>query len=191
MDGRSLGARGASGDREGAGDHRRTARGPASNFGTSSSSAVSSALPTASISRSPWLYWRSSRLRASRVASIPGRACGTPPCVNLLLALLFFSWDVGDTIWRYSVAATAVFAVIILVLQYSLLVESPIWLARKGASGRSGDRDDPHLRSASRGCSSRRSHPGPQSGASRYRQSAAGSPRRLSAAHDPCGDRPD
>ncbi len=55
----------------------------------------------------------------------------TAVCTNLLLALLFFSWDVGDTIWRYSVAATAVFAVIILVLQYSLLVESPIWLARK------------------------------------------------------------
>lgn len=55
----------------------------------------------------------------------------TAVCTNLLLALLFFSWDVGDTIWRYSVAATAVFAVAILILQYSLLVESPIWLARK------------------------------------------------------------
>lgn len=55
----------------------------------------------------------------------------TAVCTNLLLALLFYSWDVGDTIWRYSVAATAVFAVIILLLQYSLLVESPIWLARK------------------------------------------------------------
>lgn len=55
----------------------------------------------------------------------------TAVCTNLLLALLFFSWDVGDTIWRYSVAATAVFAVAILILQCSLLVESPIWLARK------------------------------------------------------------
>ena len=55
----------------------------------------------------------------------------TAVCTNLLLALLFFSWDVGDTIWRYSVAATAVFACAILILQYSLLVESPIWLARK------------------------------------------------------------
>lgn len=55
----------------------------------------------------------------------------TAVCTNLLLALLFFSWDVGDTIWRYSVAATAVFAIAILILQYSLLVESPIWLARK------------------------------------------------------------
>lgn len=55
----------------------------------------------------------------------------TAVCTNLLLALLFFSWDVGDTIWRYSVAATAIFAVAILILQYSFLVESPIWLARK------------------------------------------------------------
>jgi MFS family permease len=55
----------------------------------------------------------------------------TAVCTNLLLALLFFSWDVGDTIWRYSVAATAIFAVAVLILQYSFLVESPIWLARK------------------------------------------------------------
>ncbi|MES2031754.1 MAG: MFS transporter [Pseudomonadota bacterium] len=55
----------------------------------------------------------------------------TAVCTNLLLALLFFSWDVGDTIWRYSVAATAIFAIAILILQYSFLVESPIWLARK------------------------------------------------------------
>lgn len=52
-------------------------------------------------------------------------------CTNLLLALLFYSWDVGDSIWRYSVAATAVFGVTILALQLALLVESPIWLARK------------------------------------------------------------
>lgn len=52
-------------------------------------------------------------------------------CTNLLLALLFYSWDVGDAIWRYSVAATAVFGVTILVLQLTLLVESPVWLARK------------------------------------------------------------
>ncbi|SCU76095.1 MFS family transporter [Cupriavidus necator] len=55
----------------------------------------------------------------------------TAVCSNLLLALLFYSWDVGDTIWRYSVAATAVFGVIILLLQGLFLVESPIWLARK------------------------------------------------------------
>ena len=55
----------------------------------------------------------------------------TAVCTNLLLAMLFFSWDVGDSIWRYSVAATAIFALIILVLQLSYMVESPIWLARK------------------------------------------------------------
>ncbi|KAG0766845.1 hypothetical protein G6F22_017753 [Rhizopus arrhizus] len=55
----------------------------------------------------------------------------TAVCTNLLLAMLFFSWDVGDSIWRYSVAATAIFALVILVLQLSYMVESPIWLARK------------------------------------------------------------
>jgi len=55
----------------------------------------------------------------------------TAVCSNLLLALLFHSWDVGDSIWRYSVAATAVFGVAILALQLAYLVESPIWLARK------------------------------------------------------------
>lgn len=52
-------------------------------------------------------------------------------CTNLLLALLFYSWEVGDSIWRYSVAATAIFGLTILVLQLVLLIESPIWLARK------------------------------------------------------------
>lgn len=55
----------------------------------------------------------------------------TAVCTNLLLAMLFFSWDVGDAIWRYSVAATAVFGIAILILQLIFLVESPIWLARK------------------------------------------------------------
>ncbi|PZX21983.1 putative MFS transporter [Cupriavidus phytorum] len=55
----------------------------------------------------------------------------TAVCANLLLALLFYSWDVGDAIWRYSVAATAVFGVAILLLQALFLVESPTWLARK------------------------------------------------------------
>ena len=52
-------------------------------------------------------------------------------CSNLLLALMFYSWNVGDSIWRYSVAATAVFGLAILLLQFALLVESPVWLARK------------------------------------------------------------
>ncbi|MFZ6645356.1 MFS transporter [Undibacterium sp. TJN25] len=55
----------------------------------------------------------------------------TAVCTNLLLAMLFYSWNVGDSIWRYSVAATAVFGVTILVLQLVFLVESPTWLARK------------------------------------------------------------
>lgn len=52
-------------------------------------------------------------------------------CTNLVLALWFNSWGVGDSLWRYSVAATAVFGVAILVLQLALLIESPTWLARK------------------------------------------------------------
>lgn len=52
-------------------------------------------------------------------------------CSNLVLALWFHSWDVGDALWRYSVAATAVFGLCILALQATLLVESPTWLARK------------------------------------------------------------
>ena len=52
-------------------------------------------------------------------------------CSNLVLALWFHSWQVGDSLWRYSVAATAVFGLCILVLQALLLVESPTWLARK------------------------------------------------------------
>ena len=55
----------------------------------------------------------------------------TAVCSNLLLALLFNAWNVGDSIWRYSVAATAAFGVAIFVLQLVFLVESPIWLARK------------------------------------------------------------
>lgn len=52
-------------------------------------------------------------------------------CTNLVLALWFHSWGVGDSLWRYSVAATAVFGITILVLQLALLIESPTWLARK------------------------------------------------------------
>lgn len=55
----------------------------------------------------------------------------TAVCTNLLLALLFHSWNVGDSIWRYSVAATAIFGVAIVLMQFAFLVESPIWLARR------------------------------------------------------------
>jgi MFS family permease len=52
-------------------------------------------------------------------------------CLNLVLALLFYSWNVGDTIWRYSIAVTALCGMTILLLQIRYLVESPVWLARK------------------------------------------------------------
>ena len=52
-------------------------------------------------------------------------------CSNLVLALWFNSWGVGDSLWRYSVAATAVFGCFIFVMQLSFLIESPTWLARK------------------------------------------------------------
>lgn len=55
----------------------------------------------------------------------------TAVCLNLVLALLFHAWQVGDSIWRYSIAATAIFGVAILLLQLRYLVESPMWLARK------------------------------------------------------------
>lgn len=55
----------------------------------------------------------------------------TAVCSNILLAMLFYSWDVGDAIWRYSVAATGVLALIIFILQFVFMVESPTWLARK------------------------------------------------------------
>lgn len=55
----------------------------------------------------------------------------TAVCTNVLLAMLFYSWDVGDSIWRYSVGATGIFALCIMILQFAFMVESPIWLARK------------------------------------------------------------
>ena len=52
-------------------------------------------------------------------------------CLNLALALMFYSWDVGDAIWRYSIAVTALCGLIVLFFQFRYLVESPVWLARK------------------------------------------------------------
>ncbi|MEV5981846.1 MFS transporter [Streptomyces sp. NPDC052114] len=51
---------------------------------------------------------------------------------NLVLALVFFHFDVGDDIWRWSVGSAAVVAGVLLVLQWRFLVESPAWLAGKG-----------------------------------------------------------
>lgn len=52
-------------------------------------------------------------------------------CLNLALALMFYSWGVGDAIWRYSIAVTALCGLIVLFFQFRYLVESPVWLARK------------------------------------------------------------
>ncbi len=52
-------------------------------------------------------------------------------CLNLALALMFYSWDVGNAIWRYSISVTALCGLIVLFFQFRYLVESPVWLARK------------------------------------------------------------
>lgn len=56
----------------------------------------------------------------------------TATTTNLALTLLFYSFDVGADIWRWSVASSAVFALVLLVGQLAFLVESPTWLASKG-----------------------------------------------------------
>ncbi len=55
----------------------------------------------------------------------------TAVCTNINLAMIFDTWSVGDSNWRYSVAATGVFAFCIMILQWIFMIESPIWLARK------------------------------------------------------------
>lgn len=55
----------------------------------------------------------------------------TAVCLNIILAIVFYEFDVGDSIWRYSVAATGLFALLIFILQFIYMVESPTWLARK------------------------------------------------------------
>lgn len=51
---------------------------------------------------------------------------------NLVLALLFYNMDVGDSIWRYALGAAGVVALALFFLQMLFMVESPTWLARKG-----------------------------------------------------------
>ncbi|WP_411142061.1 MFS transporter [Streptomyces sp. x-80] len=51
---------------------------------------------------------------------------------NLALALVFFHFDVGPDIWRWSVGSAGVVAAVLLASQSLLLVESPAWLAAKG-----------------------------------------------------------
>ncbi|MEU0572415.1 MFS transporter [Nonomuraea sp. NPDC005983] len=61
----------------------------------------------------------------------------TATTTNLLLTLVFYKLDTGTDIWRWSVGSSAVFAVILLILQLAFLVESPTWLASKGRLGES------------------------------------------------------
>lgn len=56
----------------------------------------------------------------------------TATTTNLLLTLLFYRFDVGADIWRWSVGSSAAFALVLLVLQLTFLVESPTWLAAQG-----------------------------------------------------------
>ena len=55
----------------------------------------------------------------------------TAVCSNLLLAIMFYNWNVGDAIWRYAVGAAGVVALTLFILQATFMVESPTWLARK------------------------------------------------------------
>ncbi|MET9338835.1 MFS transporter [Nonomuraea sp. NPDC003804] len=61
----------------------------------------------------------------------------TATTTNLLLTLLFYNFDVGADIWRWSVGSSAAFALVLLVLQRLFLVESPTWLAAKNRLGES------------------------------------------------------
>ncbi|MFE0153248.1 MFS transporter [Nonomuraea sp. NPDC059007] len=56
----------------------------------------------------------------------------TATTTNLLLTLVFYRFDVGADIWRWSVGSSAAFALALLILQLTFLVESPTWLAAKG-----------------------------------------------------------
>lgn len=56
----------------------------------------------------------------------------TATTLNLLLALGFYYMDTGDSIWRYSLGATGVVAIILFTLQLMFMVESPTWLSRRG-----------------------------------------------------------
>lgn len=55
----------------------------------------------------------------------------TAVTTNLLLAIMFYNFDVGDAIWRWAVGAAGVVALALFILQATFMVESPTWLARK------------------------------------------------------------
>lgn len=54
----------------------------------------------------------------------------TAVTLNLVLAIWFHSFGVGDAIWRYSLGATGIVALVLFVLQMAFMVESPTWLSR-------------------------------------------------------------
>ncbi|SFV24919.1 MFS transporter [Micrococcus terreus] len=51
---------------------------------------------------------------------------------NLLITYVIYQFQVGTSIWRWLLASCAVVAVVLLVSQRAVLVESPRWLASKG-----------------------------------------------------------
>lgn len=51
---------------------------------------------------------------------------------NLLVAVIIYQFDVGQSIWRWLLGTAAVIAVILALLQMLLLPESPRWLASRG-----------------------------------------------------------
>ena len=51
---------------------------------------------------------------------------------NLLLAVMFYSMGVGESIWRYAVGSAGVVALMLFMAQLLFMVESPTWAARKG-----------------------------------------------------------
>jgi MFS transporter, putative metabolite transport protein len=51
---------------------------------------------------------------------------------NLLVAVVIFQFDVGQSIWRWLLGTAAVIAALLAVLQIALLPESPRWLASRG-----------------------------------------------------------
>lgn len=53
-------------------------------------------------------------------------------CVNLALGIGFYAMGTGLDIWRWLLGVAGIFALVLLVLQWTLIAESPTWLARKG-----------------------------------------------------------
>jgi putative MFS transporter len=56
----------------------------------------------------------------------------TAVSLNLVLAIIFYQVGTGDSIWRYLLAVCGLVSLVLLVLQWKFLVESPTWQARRG-----------------------------------------------------------